>query len=134
MLSTAFHCGNPAAGAPNAAHGPGRRRVLPRLLLLLVVAAGLLTHGAHGRKSEFARKDIDFRKLEEDYGVDEPPPPPIWGHSQHIDDQLSYAFLDAVCSDENCAQAIDRDWGHLLRSGGLECHHGIDNSDFNQIT
>ena len=88
--------------------------------LLLCCLLLLLAFGAHGRQSEFARKKIDWHKLEEEYGVDEPPPPPIWGHSKDIGNQLSHAFLDEVCSDANCAKRIDQDWGHLLRSGGLE--------------
>ena len=54
-------------------------------LAALVVCLGVLRPlPAEGRQSQFAKKQIDWKKLEESYGVDEPPAPPIWGSDGDI--------------------------------------------------
>ena len=56
------------------------------------------------RKSEFARKKIDFRKLEEDYGIHEEPPNVLGLGNSDIAAKLSYGFMDNVCEDMECAE------------------------------
>ena len=98
-----------------------------RVLVLLV---SVLRTGAKKskreplRKSEFARKNIDFKKLEEDYGVHEEPPNTLGLGNSDIAAKLSYAFMENVCEDMKCAEHVDKRWGNLIHSGGVKCHHG----------
>eukprot|EP01047_Picozoa_sp_COSAG01_P016973 COSAG01_NODE_886_length_12921_cov_115.252652_5_plen_211_part_00 len=100
-------------------------------LLTAAVALASMVSAVHCRKSEFARKKLDYRKLEEAYGVHEEPPNTL-GSSGELEKKMSYGYMDNVCSDKECAERLNKRWGALIHTGGVKCMHGT-TSDVNSI-